>query len=167
MKVLRNEMNLTEASLQTEESGNKIAFLQGKCAGYRSLCNILAENGYTDYTKLTAFSEGIVKCNEENEWYTITTDFSVLLDWNLKTLVIEEIMSEIKESFDKRIQKMKDKLFYDAEKGRDLHFVKGWYFIMSVFKNWCRVIQNAYEMVKKEESQKLPFDDKKDPFDIG
>lgn len=64
---------------------------------------------------------------------------------------------------------MKDRLFYEAEKGRDLHFVKGWYCILSCFDDWCAEIHKAYEIAKKLKEQELPFEEeeRRDPFDIG
>lgn len=169
MKVLRKEMNKTEASLQVEESGTKIARLQGKCAGFRSLCKILVESDYMDYTINTETMDGILELDKENDWFANTSDYSVLLDWHLKAMDVEEIMSEIKKPFEKRVATMKDKLFYEAEKGRDLHFVKGWYFILNIFDDWCAAINNAYEVARQHKERELPFDDEeeRDPFDIG
>lgn len=169
MKCLRKEMNATEASLQVEESGNKIAFLQGKCAGYRSLCKILVESDYADYTEQKETMDGIVECDKDNEWFCKTSDYRLLVDWHLTSMDVEEIMSEIKKPFEKRVNKMKDKLFYEAEKGRDLHFVKGWYFILAIFDDWCAAINSAYEVARQQKERELPFDDEeeRDPFDIG
>ena len=169
MVMLRTEMNRTEASLQTEESGTKIAFLQGKCAGYRSLCKILVESGYSDYTDARLTEELIFECNKENEWYCKTGDYNVLSYWHLKAMDIEEIMSDIKKPFEKRVETMKDKLFYEAEKGRELYFVKGWYFILAIFDDWCAAINLAYEVAKKIKEHELDFGDneERDPFDIG
>ena len=54
MQQLRFRMNIIENTLQTEESGNKIAFLQGNCAGFRSLIAALKEADYDDYTNVKA-----------------------------------------------------------------------------------------------------------------
>lgn len=169
MKVLRKEMNKTEASLQVEESGSKIAYLQGKCAGFRSLCKILVEEGYKDYTVCTEMLDGIVELDKENDWFANTSDYRLLLEWHLISMDIEEIMSDIKKPFEERVKKMKDKLFYEAEKGRDLHFVKGWYFILNIFNDWCAAINSAYEVARQQKERELPFDDEeeRDPFDIG
>lgn len=169
MKVLRKEMNKTEASLQVEESGTKIAHLQGKCAGYRSLCKILVESGYVDYTEQKETADGIMELDKENDWYINTSDYHVLLDWHLKAMDVEEIMSELKKPFEQRVEKMKNKLFYEAEKGRDLHFVKGWWFIFAIFDDWCAAINSAYEVARQQKERELPFDDEEehDPFDIG
>lgn len=169
MKVLRKEMNLIEGKLQVEESGNKIAFLQGNCAGYRSLCKILVESGYPDYTERKETYEGILELNKDDEWYCKTNDFHVLTEWHVFSLDVEEIMSDIKKPFEKRVEKMKDKLFYEAEKGRDLHFVKGWFFILAIFDDWCTAIDSSYEIARQKKERELPFDDEeeRDPFDIG
>lgn len=168
MMMLRVEMNRTEASLQTEESGTKIAFLQGKCAGYRSLCKILVESGYSDYTESRLTTELIFECSKDNIWFSKTSDYNLLSKLKVVAMDIEEIMSDIKKPFEKRVEKMKDKLFYEAEKGRDLHFVKGWYFTLAIFDDWCTAINSAYDVAKKIKDEELDFgDDERDPFDIG
>lgn len=171
MKQLRFRMNIIENTLQTEESGNKIAFLQGECAGFRSLCTAISEAGYFNYKDEKHASEGTIFEFDEKarEWSVTTSDYGVLVEWNLKTLDIEEILSEAKKPLESRINKMKDRLFYEAEKGRDLHFVKGWYCILSCFDDWCAEIHKAYEIAKKLKEQELPFEEeeRRDPFDIG
>ena len=169
MKQLRFRMNIIENTLQTEESGSKIAFLQGECAGFRSLCAAISEAGYYNYKDDKAISEGTIFNFDEKDhtWSITTSKFNELLEWENRSLDIEEIMNEAKRPLDDRIKKMKDRLFYDAEKGRDLHFVKGWYCILSCFNDWCAKIHDVFAIVKKEKKQELDFDEKHDPFDIG
>lgn len=171
MKMLRKEMNLIEGKLQTEESGSKIAFLQGNCAGYRSLCNTLSENGCEDYSLNKETDDGILTYDTKHEeWAVTTSDYNILIHWHLTAMDIEEVMSASRDAFKKRVEQMKDKLFYHAEKGRDLHFVKGWWFIYSVFDEWCAKINAAYDAAQKRKKRELPFDDdeeNRDPFDIG
>lgn len=160
-------MNVIENSLQTEESGNKIAFLQGNCAGFRSLIAALKESGYDDYTNVKAAEQTIFAFDEkDHDWSVTTSKYEVLIYWHNTALDIEEVMSEAKKALQTRIDKMKDRLFYQAEKGRELYFVKGWYCIMSCFDDWCEKINDAYTLAQKTKKESLDFGDEDDPFNI-
>lgn len=161
MKQLRFRMNIIENTLQTEESGSKIAFLQGECAGFRSLCAAISEAGYYNYANDNAKSETSLFNFDEKEhrWSVTTSKYSVLVVWEQKALDVEEVISAAKKPLESRINKMKDRLFYEAEKGRDLHFVKGWYCILSCFDDWCAKIHDAYKIAKKEHDYSLNFDE--------
>lgn len=172
MQQLRFRMNIIENTLQTEESGNKIAFLQGECAGFRSLCTAIAEAGYVNYKDDKRAPENTIFSFDDKtrKWGVTSSKYSVLIDWETTALDVEEVMSEAKKPLESRINKMKDRLFYEAEKGRDLHFVKGWFCILSCFDDWCAKIHEAFSIAKKEKEHSLDFGDDEepiDPFDIG
>ena len=167
MQQLRFRMNIIEAGLQTEESGNKIAYLQGNCAGFRSLIAALKEAGYDDYTNVGVTDHAIFAFDDKDHCWNITTgDYSLLMLWEQTALDIEEVMSEAKKPLESRINKMKDRLFYQAEKGRELYFVKGWYCILSCFDDWCEKIHEAYSIAQKDKKNSLDFGDEDDPFNI-
>ena len=168
MQQLRFRMNQIEAQLQTEESGNKIAFLQGNCGGFRSLIAALKEAGYDDYTNVKASETLMFEYHEKDDkWVVKTGKYSVLIDWNQTAYDIEEVLSEARKPLETRVNKMKDRLFYEAEKGRDLHYVKGWYCILSCFDEWCAKIHDAYDIAKKDHDNSLDFgDEDDDPFNI-
>lgn len=170
MKELRFKMNIVENTLQTEESGNKIAFLQGNCGGYRSLCAALVEAGYLDFKNNKEIPEKTIFAFDEKEhkWSVIVKDYSDLLEWESVALDIEEVIGEARKPLESRVNKMKDRLFYEAEKGRDLHYVKGWYCILSCFDDWCAKIHEAYAIAKKDHDNSLDFgdEDDEDPFNI-
>ena len=168
MQQLRFRMNVIENTLQTEESGNKIAFLQGNCAGFRSLIAALKEAGYDDYTNVKASETFMFIFDEkDHSWSVATGKYSVLIDWNQTAYDIEEVLSEARKPLETRINKMKDRLFYQAEKGRELYFVKGWYCILSCFEDWCVKIHEAYDIAKKDHDNSLDFgDDDENPFEI-
>lgn len=168
MRQLRFRMNIIENTLQTEESGNKIAFLQGNCAGFRSLIAALKEAGYDDYTDVKRADVFMFNFDEKNHRWSVTTGkYSVLIDWNQTAYDIEEVLSEARKPIETRINKMKDRLFYQAEKGRELYFVKGWYCILSCFEDWCVKIHDAYAIAKKDHDNSLDFgEDDENPFEI-
>lgn len=167
MQQLRFRMNLIEAGLQTEESGNKIAFLQGNCSGFRSLCAALVEAGYDDYKNVGVTDECIFAFDDKDHRWSITiSNYSRLIHLEQTALDIEEVMSEAKKPLETRINKMKDRLFYQAEKGRELYFVKGWYCILSCFDDWCAKIHEAYSIAKKDHDNSLDFGDEDNPFNI-
>lgn len=161
MQQLRFRMNIIENTLQTEESGNKIAFLQGNCAGFRSLCGALAEAGYPDYKNYKESAEkSLFEFSEkDHEWRITTGKFDELLYWQSVALDVEEVLSEARKPLENRINKMKDRLFYEAEKGRELYFTKGWYCILSCFEDWCVKIHESYAVAEKDKKQSLDFDD--------
>lgn len=159
MKCLKKEMKLVEAKLQIEENGSKIAFLQGECSGYNALCATLEDANYDSFKQENETMDHIFTCDKENEWGVRTSDFSVLMRWHNFAMDVEEVIAEAKKPFEKRVNKKKDQLFYDAEKGRDLHFCKGWYFIMSILENWCVAINKAYDNAVKQRKKELPFED--------
>lgn len=160
MSALRFRMNQIENSLQTEESGNKIAFMQGNCSGFRNLCGALVDAGFGDYSTIKASEGTIFNFDEkENTWSIATSEYSVLLDWDLAAMDVEEVIEGARKQFDDRINKRKDWLFYNSKKGRDLYWTKGWWCIMSCFDDWCAKIHDAYKIAKKEHDYSLNFDD--------
>lgn len=93
MEQLRFRMNIIENSLQTEESGNKIAFMQGNCAGFRALCAGLNEAGYGDFSDVKKSENTIFAFDEkENTWSVTTSKYDTLLQWNCVALDVEEAM---------------------------------------------------------------------------
>lgn len=160
MGELRFHMNIIESRLQTEESGNKIAFMQGNCAGFRSLCTALNEAGYGDYSNVKKSEGTIFKFDEKaNEWGVTTSKYNTLLDYNVKALDIEEVMEQASKQLEEKINKKKNWLFYESQKGRDLYWVKGWWCIMSCLDEWCAKIHDAYKIAKKEHDYSLGFDE--------
>lgn len=160
MEQLRFRMNIIENSLQTEESGNKIAFMQGNCAGFRSLCTALNEAGYGDYSNVEKSENTIFSFDEkDHSWSLYTGKYEILLEWNVYALDVEEVMEGARKQLQEKVDKKKDWLFYQSEKGRDLYWIKGWWCIMSCFDDWCVKIHEAYKIAKKEHDYSLNFDD--------
>lgn len=163
MEQLRFRMNVIENSLQTEESGNKIAFMQGNCAGFRALCAGLNEAGYGDFSDVKKSENTIFAFDEkENTWSVTTGKYDTLLQWNCVALDVEEVMEGARKQLQEKINKKKDWLFYESQKGRDLYWIKGWWCIMSAFDDWCAKIHDAYKIAKKEHDYSLNFDEDDD-----
>lgn len=160
MEQLRFRMNIIENSLQTEESGNKIAFMQGNCAGFRALCAGLNEAGYGDFSDVKKSENTIFAFDEkENTWSVTTGKYDTLLQWNCVALDVEEAMEGARKQLQEKINKKKDWLFYESQKGRDLYWIKGWWCIMSCFDDWCVKIHDAYKIAKKDHDYSLNFDE--------
>lgn len=160
IQQLRFRMNIVENSLQTEESGNKIAFLQGNCAGFRNLCGALKDAGFDDYSMYKAAEKSIFTFDEkDHDWKLTIGKYEELIPWESAALDVEEALELARKPLTDRINKRKDWLFYNSEKGRDLYWTKGWYCIISAFEDWCVKIHEAYKIAKKEHDYSLNFDD--------
>ena len=147
-----------EAVLQCEESGSKVANLQGFLAGVRAYKKALRDNGYTfdikfdstEERKLPYFSDdgceiGLAELRE------VCSDIDEMTD--------SADYKNFQELLQKAVDIQKDWLFYTSEKGRDLHFAKGWYEAMTEIDNNMRRLHTALEAAEKEAASSLPFDD--------
>ena len=66
---------------------------------------------------------------------------------------------DFKEVWRKAENVQKDRLFYTSEKGRDLHFAKGWYEAMSATERTIQRLHTKLEAAEKEAAESLLFDD--------
>lgn len=158
---INHEVKVLEAQLQTEESGTKVAIIQGKLAGYHSMISILNEIENTNFKNITDTKEIPCKYNTEfQKWVCDCQEFDVVLNLSVtfNSIDVEETIKSFNYRGEERIQKKKDWLFYTAEKGRDLHFVKGWYFMFNILNEWKEAIQSQYEYLSKKNRENLPFD---------
>ena len=162
MLILLQQLNYTahekEAVLQCEESGSKVANLQGFLAGVRSYKKALRDNGYivdikfdsTEERKLPYFSDdgceiGLAELRE------VCSDIDEMTD--------SADYKNFQELLQKAVDIQKDWLFYTSEKGRDLHFAKGWYEAMSATGATMLRLHTALDAAEKEAAESLPFDD--------
>ena len=162
MLTLLQQLNYTahekEAVLQCEESGSKVANLQGFLAGVRAYKKALRDNGYTFDIKFDS--------TEERKLPYFSYDG---FEFGLSEL--REVCSDIDEmtdsadykNFQELLQKavdiQKDWLFYTSEKGRDLHFAKGWYQAVSATGATMLRLHTALYEAEKKAAESLPFDD--------
>ncbi len=160
MIFMLQQLNYTahekEAALETEESGNKVANLQGFLAGVRAYKRALNDSGYefdfkyndTKERKLPFFSEDGCEL-QLTELREVISDIDAMTD----TAAFENFKSVWQTAVDTR----KDWLFYTSEKGRDLHFAKGWYEAMSTIGDTIKKLQNELKAAEKEAAESLPF----------
>lgn len=160
MQIMRFDMNVIEATLQTEESGNKIASLQGECSGYRALCSVLAEGDFPNYSENKETMQTLFKYdNELEKWNCTTSNYATLLEWQTYALDVEEALDSVRAKMQKKLDQRKDWLFYVAKKGRDLYFSRGWYKRFSALEDWAVAIHDAYHTAKKIHDAELKFDE--------
>lgn len=158
MMQFRYVVNSYEASLQTEESNQKIAELQGKCAGHRSFMQALHEVGYPDYRDM---QEKEVPIIGEDSSQPLEFEQLCSLSANIDELKGTKRYSDLTLNINKKVNEKKDWLYYQANKGRDLFFINGWHNSMELISNWMNHIKDMYEMEKqkkeKDKQEKLPF----------
>lgn len=160
MQIMRFDMNVIEATLQTEESGNKIASLQGECSGYRALCACLADSGQPNYAENKETMQTLFKYDGESEkWGCKSSNYATLLEWETYALDVEEALDEARGKIEKRLNDRKDWLFYHAKKGRDLYFSRGWYKRFIALGEWAVAIHDAFQAAKKIHDSELKFDE--------
>lgn len=160
---INHEMRILEAALQTEESGTKIARIQGKLAGYNSMISILNEIEITDF-KIIKESEKIpCKYNDEfQNWVCLCDDFDIVYMLHSIFRAVEEKLKRFNELGEEKVKQRKDWFFYTAEKGRDLHFAKGWFFAFKILNDWKEAIDKQYEYLLKDKKNSLSFDEEED-----
>lgn len=126
---LKAQVKTDEALLKFEESGNKIAFLQGFCSGFKRLSKIL--NGITTLENISDCPENVFYWDSEQKKYHLGEEKLSYLDLvHLNVLVYDFIDfydDKIKKLVDEEIEECKNLLFFNSEKGRDIFFYHGVY----------------------------------------
>lgn len=158
IQQLNFEAGMKEKLLQQEESGNKIANLQGFLSGVRAYKQAMRDSGYIldeefDGTekRLIPFLDDGVCIIELPELRKVNLD--------IDEATISDEYDGFKVFWDNAIDKQKDWLFYISEKGRDLHFVKGWYEAMRWVDETIEQLKVELEFAEKAAAESLPFDD--------
>ena len=140
-----------ETRLTVEESGNEIAYLQGQVSGYNVLKTVIEEK-----TGEIAISEKqcIFKYNRDEDFWFIEKDIS---KENIQPMYYgsQELKDKLEnygvnKEIKAYINEKKDWLFYEAEKGRDLHFCRGFNLILEMFNEWIRAIERKWESKESE-----------------
>ena len=156
-------VNNAEALLQVEESGNKIARLQGICAGFRKLKSLLEEKNI-DF-EISAPEQNIFE-RDENGNYIIGVDY--YNEMKLKMLEVYKTQSELMladfaekglgQAIADEVEDVKNRLFFESEKGRDLFFYRGYYQSLMSVIDYANCLIREYEVKKAEKESEL-FDE--------
>lgn len=147
-----------EAILQCEESGANIAKLQGFLAGVRKYKQLMRDNGYTFDIKFDGTTERKLSFFGEDGCELDLHELRVTVS-DIDDLAESVAYDEFKELWHNAVETQKDWLFYTSEKGRNLHFAKGWYEAMTEIDNNMQRLHTALEAAEKEAASSLPFDD--------
>lgn len=160
LPYLNHEAKILEAKLQTEESGTKVAIIQGKLSGYRAMLEIIKNIAYTTTLYSDKTEEIPCKFDEKiQKWVCDCQDFDVVLKLKNILVNLEDDLKMFNKFAQEKIDKKKDWLFYQAEKGRDLHFVKGWWFMFNILNDWKEAIEKQHSFLLSGKTESLPFDD--------
>lgn len=156
-------VNNAEALLQVEVSGNKIARLQGICAGFRKLKSLLEEKNI-DF-EISAPEQNIFEL-DENDNYIIGADYYG--EMKLKMLEVyktqaEEMLADFAEkglgqAIQEEVEDVKNRLFFESGKGRDLFFYRGYYQSLMSVIDYANCLIREYEVKKAEKESEL-FDE--------
>lgn len=146
-----------EAALAVEESGAKIANLQGYLAGVRNYKNVLVANGYAlDIKYMDTTERSLFYFDNEKTCNLDIHELRVAIS-DVEEVTDTASWEEFKTSWQESVDAMKDELFYKSEKGRDLHFCKGWYEAMNQINNYIERLHMQLEYLEKEKAESLPF----------
>lgn len=145
---LKAQVKTYEALLKVEESGNKIAFLQGFCSGFKRLEKIL--NSLIIEINVLDYPENMFYWDSEQKKYHLGEEklsYSDLV--HLNALVYDFIDfydDKIKKYIDKEIEICKNLLFFNSKKGRDIFFYHGVYQAIIAPIEYANAIIEAYNI---------------------
>lgn len=150
---------LWESALHIEESGQKIATLQGRLKGYRKLFDLLKKEGVNTSVKGEFIDIFPLEYDQESQrWNCGKVDYLDLMVWEEEAKDADLILKKIRVELNELVNAKKDWLFYHSTKSRDLYFIKGWHFSMSMLSDWCVAIHDGFYKAKKKHEEELQFD---------
>lgn len=157
IKQMNEQAYENEGALAIEESATKIANLQGYLAGVRKYKSILKDAGYELDIKYMNTTERSFFYYDDDK--TCNLELSELRDAISDIAEVTNTASweEFKKSWQEEVDAMKDELFYKSEKGRDLHFCKGWYKAMRQVDAYIEGLNRQLEYLEQEKASSLPF----------
>lgn len=165
VKQMKGLIRYWQAQLETEESGTKCAVLQGKIAGSNKFLSIISEYySSADLIDGEIDLEFPVEYSPDSEkWYCKETNYEKLVQWKKQADDASFILNNKESELNEAVGTKKDWLFYEAKKSRDLHYIKGWYFGMSMIEDWTVAIKDGYEIALKKKNQELDlYDDEEE-----
>lgn len=146
-----------ERALQCEESGSQIARLQGYLAGVRCYKQLMRDNGYTFDIKFDGTTERALPFFNADGCELDLHELRVTVSC-VDELTESSGFAGLKKLWGEAVDRQKDWLFYKSEKGRDLHFVKGWLEGMTVIDKTIERLRSELAREEKEASESLPFE---------
>lgn len=155
IKQLNYMANIKEIKLQKEERGSIIAHLQGFLAGVHSYKDTMRNSGYIFDVKFDSTEERIMPYFNKDDDCLIKVSELRRIAFSIDTVTASEPYKTFKELWDDAVKEKKDELFYFSEKGRDLHFAKGWYEAMK----WVDITIDRVHTELEQAKEKLSLDD--------
>lgn len=158
IQQLNFEAGMKEKLLQQEESGNKIANLQGFLSGVRAYKQAMMDSGYILDEEFGGTEKRLIPFLDDD---VCTIELPELREvvYTLNETTKSDEYIKFKGFWGGAVEKQKDWLFYISEKGRDLHFVKGWYEAMKWVDETIEQLKVELELAEKAAAESLPFDD--------
>lgn len=145
-----------EAVLQCEESGAKVANLQGFLAGVRNYKKVMRDNGYEFDIKYDGTQERACGYFDDGGCVLDLHELRVAIS-DITEFTDTKNFEQFKEKWQQAVDIKKDWLFYISEKGRDLHFIKGWYEAMKMIDDIIERLNRALEAAEQEAANSLPL----------
>ena len=157
IKQMNDESFISKAKLAVEENASKIAFLQGYIGGVENYKKLLTQAGfildikYFDTEERGNFYYIDTKCNLNKDELRVAIS-------SIKEVTESADFEDFVKEWNEAIRIKKDFLFYDSEKGRDLHFCKGWYKAMNQINTYVQYLENDLVFMEKKAAEELPFE---------
>lgn len=165
IKQMNEQAYENEAALAVEESGAKIANLQGYLAGVRKYKDMLGDAGYElDIKYLDTTERSLFYFDEEKSCNLDIAELRIAIS-DIEEVTDTTSWEEFKTTWQQAVDAMKDNLFYRSEKGRNLYFCKGWYNAMQQIDSYIERLKSQLEYLEREKANSLPFDDNDDDTD--
>lgn len=159
IKQMNEQAYENEAALAVEESAVKIANLQGYLAGVRKYKSMLQDAGYELDIKYMDTTERSLFYYDDDKTCNLNIHELRVAISDIEEVTDTASWEEFKKSWQEVVDAMKDELFYKSEKGRDLHFCKGWYKAMQQVDAYIEGLNRQLEYLEQEKASSLPFDD--------
>lgn len=141
---LKAQVKTDEALLKVEESGNKIAFLQGFCSGFKRLEKIL--NGITTLENISDCPENMFSYDSLEKKYHLVEDKLSYSDLVHLNALVYDFIDFYDDKIKKSLMKKCKNLFFNSEKGRDIFFCHGVYQAIIAPIEYANAIIEAYNI---------------------
>lgn len=162
ISFLNYYMDRIAEKIKEEKSMKNIIFMQGQFEGYEQFRFIIEDHTVLEWTQKREDYQEYFRLHEEKderEWYNFTDNIPVLTrlcayfdifykEWNREA---EKIIKD-------RIDGKKEWLFFGAKSSNDIFFVRGWYSIINMFKEWRDITEKRLAEQKRIKKEQLDFD---------